>query len=72
MNPKTEARLAAAAAKITGKELQGTGPKTEFLQFRVSKIEKQSIQDTAESLGLQVSEYLLKIHERVAAQLKSK
>jgi uncharacterized protein (DUF1778 family) len=72
MNPKTEAKLIAAAAKISAKDLQGTGPKTEFLQFRVSKSEKQSIQDTASSLGLQVSEYVLKLHEIASENLKKK
>jgi acetyl-CoA carboxylase alpha subunit len=70
MKPNTEAKLAAAAAKITTKDLQGSGPKNSFVQFRVSEAEKSSLQETAERLGLQVSEYLLKLHELASANLK--
>jgi len=72
MSPNTEAKLSAAAAKITAKDLQGTGPKTAFVQFRVSDAEKSSLQQTAETLGLQVSEYLLKLHELASANLRKK
>jgi len=72
MKHNTEAKLAAAAAKISAKDLQGSGPKTAFVQFRVSEAEKSSLQQTAESLGLQVSEYLLKLHELASANLKKK
>jgi hypothetical protein len=70
MNPKTHAKLAAAMSEVTAKDLEGTGPKTEFLQFRVSRLEKEGIQSTATALGLQVSEYLLRLHELAAARLK--
>ena len=70
MKPTTEAKLASATAKITAKDLQGSGPKTAFVQFRVSESEKASLQETAERLGLQVSEYLLKLHELASANLK--
>jgi hypothetical protein len=69
MTAKATDKLAAAAAEITPKDLQGSGPKTEFLQFRVSKSEKESIQNTASKLGIQVSEYLLKLHELVSQRL---
>lgn len=69
MTAKTIEKLAAVAAEITAKDLQGSGPKTEFLQFRVSKSEKESIQNTASKLGIQVSEYLLKLHELVSQRL---
>lgn len=72
MRPNTEAKLAAAAAKISAKDLQGSGPKTAFVQFRVSEAEKSSLQQTAESLGLQVSEYLLKLHELASVNLRKK
>ncbi len=72
MKPNTEAKLAAAAAKISAKDLQGSGPKTAFVQFRVSDAEKTSLQQTAENLGLQVSEYLLKLHELASANLRKK
>lgn len=72
MKPNTEAKLAAAAAKINAKDMQGTGPKTAFVQFRVSESEKASLQQTAESLGLQVSEYLLRLHELASANLRKK
>jgi hypothetical protein len=72
LKPNTEAKLAAAAAKITAKDLEGTGPKTAFVQFRVSEEEKASLQRTAESLGLQVSEYLLKLHALASANLKKR
>ena len=72
MHPKTHAKLTAAAAKITAKDLEGSGPKTQFVQFRVSESEKLSLQRTAEGLGLQVSEYLLKLHELVSAKLAKK
>jgi hypothetical protein len=72
MKPNTEAKLAAAAAKITAKDLEGTGPKTAFVQFRVSESEKESLQKTAESLGIEVSSYLLRLHELVSANLKKR
>jgi len=72
MKPNAEAKLAAAAAKISAKDLQGSGPKTAFVQFRVSEVEKASLQQTAESLGLQVSEYLLKLHELASVNLRKK
>jgi len=72
MKPDTEHKLAAAAAKISAKDLEGTGPKTAFVQFRVSAAEKESLQATAASLGLQVSEYLLKLHELASANLRKK
>ena len=72
MKPNAEAKLAAAAAKITAKDLEGSGPKTEFVQFRVSKVEKESIAATAAALGVQVSEYFLKLHELVSEKLKQK
>jgi hypothetical protein len=72
MKPETQAKLADAAAKITAKNLQGPGPKTAFVQFRVSESEKASLQETAENLGLQVSEYLIKLHELASANLKNK
>ena len=72
MKPNTEAKLTAAVAKISAKDLVGSGPKTEFLQFRVSKAEKESIQATATALGVQVSEYVLKLHELVSAKLAKK
>ena len=62
-------RRAAGGVEITAKDLQGSGPKTEFLQFRVSKSEKESIQNTAAKLGIQVSEYILKLHELVAEKV---
>ena len=70
MTAKTTDKLAAAAIKISADELRGGGPKTEFLQFRVSKKEKESIQRAAAGLDLQVSEYLLRLHELVAEKLK--
>jgi len=70
MTAKTTDKLAAAAIKISADELRGDGPKTEFLQFRVSKKEKESIQQAAASLDLQVSEYLLRLHELVEEKLK--
>lgn len=72
MKPETEHKLAAAAAKIAAKDLEGSGPKTAFVQFRVSEAEKTSLQQTAERLGLQVSEYLLKLHELTSANLRKK
>lgn len=72
MKPNAEAKLAAAAAKISAKDLQGSGPKTAFVQFRVSEAEKESIAATAAALGLQVSEYLLKLHELASANLRKR
>ena len=70
MTAKATDKLAAAAVKISAEELRGGGPKTEFLQFRVSKKEKESIQRAAASLDLQVSEYLLRLHGLVEEKLK--
>jgi hypothetical protein len=70
MTPEPASQIEMAAAKITPGDLRGAGPKTAFVQFRVSEREKASLQQTAESLGLQVSEYLLRIHELVSANLK--
>ena len=72
MKPDAQAKLAAAAAKITAKDLQGSGPKTSFVQFRVSEAEKESIAATAAALGVQVSEYLLKLHELASANLRKR
>jgi hypothetical protein len=72
MKPDTQSKLAAAAAKIAAKDLEGAGPKTQFVQFRVSEAEKESLQKTADGLGLQVGEYLLKLHELVSANLRKK
>ena len=72
MHPKTHAKLTAAAATISAKDLQGSGPKTAFVQFRVSEAEKESIAATAAALGVQVSEYFLKLHELVSEKLKQK
>ncbi len=70
MTPDPASQIERAAAMITQGDLRGAGPKTAFVQFRVSEREKASLQQTAESLGLQVSEYLLRIHELVSANLK--
>ena len=70
MTVKATDKLASAAAKISTDDLRGGGAKTEFLQFRVSKKEKESIQQAAASLDLQVSEYLLRLHELVTDKLK--
>ncbi len=72
MKPNTEAKLAQAAAKIKAKDLEGTGPKTAFVQFRVSESEKESLTETAQSLGVDVSEYLLKLHQLISAKLNKK
>ena len=72
MKSAAQTKLSAAAAKITAKDLEGSGPKNQFVQFRVSAMEKESLQRTAEGLGLQVSEYLLKLHELVSAKLAKK
>ena len=72
MKTDTANKLATAASKITAKDLQGSGAKTEFLQFRVSKSEKDSVQATAAALGLQVSEYIMKLHELVSEKLNKK
>lgn len=72
MKPDTNTTLAAATAKIKAKDLRGVGPKTAFVQFRVSESEKESLQRTADSLGVDVSEYLLKLHELVSANLRKK
>ncbi len=66
---KSDIKLAAAVANIKAKDLEGTGPKTAFVQFRVSESEKESLQKTAGSLGLEVSSYLLRLHELVSAKL---
>ena len=69
MKPDSEKKLASAVATIDRDALVGTGPKNQFVQFRVSKSEKASLQNTADELGLQVSEYLLKLHELVSQRL---
>jgi hypothetical protein len=70
MTPEPASQIEMAAANITPEDLKGSGRKTAFVQFRVSEREKASLQQTAQSLGLQVSEYLLRIHELVSANLK--
>ena len=69
MKSDSEKKLASAVATIDRDALVGTGPKSQFVQFRVSKSEKASLQNTADELGLQVSEYLLKLHELVSRRL---
>lgn len=68
MKPKPD-KLAATVATIDADALRGTLAKNEFIQFRVTKDEKKSIKETADSLDLSTSEYLLKIHSLVAAKL---
>ena len=63
-------KLEKAVGKITPEALKGTGTKSEFVQFRVTKAEKESLQETAKGLGLQVSDYLLRLHALVAEKLK--
>ena len=69
MSPDAETKLVTAVSNVSRKDLAGSGPKTEFLQFRVSKAEKESIQNTATKLGIQVSEYILKLHEIVTEKI---
>ncbi len=66
-------KLEHAVADITRDDLVGSGPKTEFLQFRVSKLEKESLRAAAERLGFQgVSEYVMTLHQLVSARLEKK
>jgi hypothetical protein len=62
-------KLEQAVADITRDDLVGSGPKTEFLQFRVSKLEKESLRRTADGLGMQVSEYVMTLHRLVEKKL---
>jgi hypothetical protein len=72
MNKTPKDNLACAVANIKPEALIGSLSKTEFIQFRISKAEKQSVKDTAASLDLTVSEYLLKVHSLILTRLKVK
>jgi hypothetical protein len=63
-------KLEQAVADITRDDLVGSGPKTEFLQFRVSKSEKESLRAAAERFGFQgVSDYVMTLHRLVEKKL---
>lgn len=71
MKDEAAKKLAAAVADITRDDLVGNGPKTEFLQFRVSKAEKESLRAAAAGLGFQgVSEYVMALHRLVEKKLR--
>lgn len=63
-------KLAVTVATIDADALRGTLAKGEFVQFRVTKDEKRSIKEIADSLDLSTSEYLLKLHALVAAKFR--
>ena len=70
MKDETAKKLAAVVADITRTDLVGSGPKTEFLQFRVSNSEKESLRAAAERLGFQgLSDYVMTLHRLVSAKL---
>ena len=72
MKDDTAKKLAAAEADIMRADLVGSGPKTEYPQFRVSKPEKESLRAAA-GLGFQgVSEYVMTLHQLVSARLEKK
>lgn len=70
MKPKAVQSLDEAASAVSASDLRSGGAKTEFVQFRVSREEKESLQRTAKAFGMQVSEYLLRVHFLVSARLK--
>lgn len=53
----------------TPTEIKAGLAKTETIHLRLTKIEKQAIRQTAQSLHLSITEYLLKCHSVVAAKL---
>jgi hypothetical protein len=69
MNASARAKLEAAAAGISPAEISGTGRKTALVQFRLSEADKASIQRTADTLGVSVSQYLLAVHNLVAPRV---
>jgi len=65
-------KLTAAVAGIDTEALRGSLAKDQFVQFRATKEEKKSLSETADSLNLTVSQYLLTIHSLVEKRLNRK
>ncbi|TVR08002.1 MAG: hypothetical protein EA401_14435 [Planctomycetota bacterium] len=67
---RQQARLTIQKA-LAGLDLEelARSRKTERLQLRLSVAEKVSLEQTAEILGLSVSEYLLELHRATVAGL---
>jgi hypothetical protein len=69
---KNTDKLAKAVAEIDADTLRGSLAKGTFVQFRATEEEKKSLKQTADSLDLSVSEYLLKVHSLIAEKLGGK
>jgi hypothetical protein len=74
-NRQADSRQAAKAGRITELPVPPKGEvdrvlrKSETLSFRLTKAEKEGLRAAASSVSMSISEYMLKCHEVVAAQL---
>jgi hypothetical protein len=57
--------------ELTTKEVESGVKKGETIQLRLTEVEKEEIRDTARSVHLSVTEYLLNCHAVVARKLRS-
>ena len=63
-------KLAELLKDVEPERLQDVLTKGERINFRVTRAEKQQIEEIAEKLGLSISDYLLNLHRHVFARLK--
>ena len=56
----------------TSDEVKARVLRTETIQLRLTKIEKDEIRRVASRLSLSIKDYILKCHEVVAAKLEEK
>ena len=70
--PATRSMNTEAFPQPTSDEVKARVLKTETIQLRLTKIEKDEIRRVASRLSLSITDYILKCHEVVAAKLEEK
>lgn len=70
MNSKKKTPFDNLAQSLTKKEVERKIPKTETIQLRVSKADKESIKKTAQKNGLTTTDYLIRCHYLVSEKLE--
>ncbi len=68
-NGKTKIKKVLASEKPS--KVKSRIAKTEIIQMRVSKSDKDSMKKTAQNCGLTLSEYLIRCHEVILEKLKN-
>ena len=70
--PATRSMNTEAFPQPTSDEVKARLLKTETIQLRLTKIEKDEIRRVASRLSLSITDYILKCHEVVSAKLEEK